>query len=120
MKKESRLERIGGWIALIAIILPGMIVSGFMPEWNVLPFHLWLIIATLGGALGGALAVEKRIPGLISGALVGAGALFGIITYVSIRASLTGNNTFLKIELALGALIGAIPGLLVYYFVARD
>jgi hypothetical protein len=108
------------YLGLFATIIPAMIASDFMPEWNVLPFGGWLAIATAGAALAGAIATPYWLRGMIAGALAGAGALLGMWLYVIIRAGLTGHATFLKLELVLGALLGAAPGMLLFRAWARE
>ena len=100
-------------------IIPAMIVSGFMPDWNVLPSVGWFGIATVGAGIAGAIATPLWLRGAIAGALIGAGVLLGIWRYVIIRAGITGHHTFLKIEIALGAILGAIPGILLFSNWAR-
>ncbi len=52
---ESRRGKVGMYVFLFAAIVPGMIVAGFMPDWNVLPFYYWAAIAGCGGFVGGYL-----------------------------------------------------------------
>ena len=39
------MEKAGGIILGVTVVIPAMIVTGFMPEWNVLPLWGWLLIA---------------------------------------------------------------------------
>jgi len=116
---ESRREKWAGWLGLFVTVVPAMITSGFMPQWDVLPFLGWLGVATVGAAVSGAIATPRWGRGAVAGALVGAGILFGTWAYVALRGSLTGHHTFLKIELAIGALLGAAPGIALYTKWAR-
>src|SRR5438132_8049830 len=116
---ESPREKWATYLGLFVTVIPAMIASGFMPEWNVLPFLGWLAIATLGAGIAGAIATPLWSRGALAGALMGAGVLLGIWLYVTIRAGLTGHHTFLRIELAVGALLGATPGMLLFYKWAR-
>jgi len=116
---ETPREKWAGYLGLFFTIVPGLIVSGFMPEWDVLPFHVWLGIATAGAAVAGAIATPRTLRGAISGAVAGAGVMLGIFAYVALRAGITGNHTFLKLEILIGVLIGCVPGVLLYLKWAR-
>ena len=116
---ETPRENWATWVGLFATIIPGMIVSGFMPEWNVLPYAGWFAIAAIGSAIAGAIATPMIVRGAISGAIAGVGMMIGLWLYVVLRSSLTGNHTFFKIELAIGGMLGAAPGLVLYGAWAR-
>lgn len=111
---ETPREKWASYLGLFVTLIPAMITSGFMPDWDVLPFETWLAIATLGAAVAGAIATPRLARGALAGALAGAGVMIGVWAYVAIRGGLTGNHTFLKIELVIGALIGAAPGMVLY------
>ncbi|EAQ80309.1 hypothetical protein [Blastopirellula marina] len=115
---ETPNEMIGGWIAAITIILPSMIVSGFMPEWNALPYFVWLAIAGAGGAVGAAIYTLRWIHGGIGGAVMGVGAVVGVHAYVILRSMLIDSGNFFSLELLIGAGLGALPGLVYLSFVA--
>jgi hypothetical protein len=117
--EETPREKFAFYVGMFAIVFPAMIASNFMPLWNVLPLYGWLGIATGGAGIAGAIATPNWLRGILAGALAGAGALMGMWLYVTLRAALTGNTTFLKIELVLGVLIGAAPGLWLYNAWAR-
>ena len=117
---ETPRENWATWIGIISTIIPGMIVSGFMPDWNVLPYNGWLTIAAIGSAIAGAIATPKFVRGAFSGMIAGVGMMFGLWLYVVIRTTLTGHHTFLRIELVLGGMLGAAPGLLLYGAWARE
>ncbi|MGE0785732.1 MAG: hypothetical protein AB7S26_08590 [Sandaracinaceae bacterium] len=119
---ETPRQKWGSYIGLFSTLIPAMIVSNFMPAWNVLPFPAWLGIAALGGAIGGGIhAPTTKTPmGVISGALMGAGVLFGVYAYTDLRIALTGNATFFQLELVIGALLGAAPGALLYAKLVRE
>jgi hypothetical protein len=116
---ETPREKWAGYLGLFFTIIPGMIVSGFMPAWDVLPFQLWLAIATAGAAVAGAIATPRTLRGAVAGAVAGAGVMLGIFAYVALRAGISGNHTFLKLEIMIGALVGAVPGALLYAKWAR-
>src|SRR5260370_4849260 len=107
---ETPRETWAIYLGIFATVIPGLIASDFMPDWNVLPFAGWLAIAAIGAALAGAIATPYWFRGILSGALTGAGALFGLWLYVQLRVWITGIHTFLKLELVIGAVIGAGPG----------
>ena len=114
MDDESNNEKIGGFIAILSVIIPGMIVSDFMPEWNVLPFSVWLSIAGVGSAIGAAIATKRFFIGSVCGAIAGVGAIIGVYKYVDIRLFFTGSDVFLIFELVLAAAIGSAPGFILY------
>ncbi len=116
---ETPRENWATWIGLFVTIIPGMIVSGFMPEWDVLPVAGWIAIAVIGSAIAGAIATPLVVRGAVSGAITGVGMMIGLWLYVVLRSALTGHNTFLKVELVIGGLLGAAPGLLLYGAWAR-
>jgi hypothetical protein len=118
---ETPRENWATYLGAFTVIIPGLFASGFMPAWNVLPFAGWLAIATVGTALAGVVATPRWIRGAFAGAITGAGAMLGLWLYVVMRVwFLGGHNTFLKLELTIGAMIGAMPGLLLYGFWARQ
>lgn len=106
---ESPRQKVGAYLFFFSTIIPGMIVSGFMPDWNVLPFEVWLSIAAVGGAAGGAVwAEDQRWPvGLLSGGIGGAGVVGVTFAYVVWRSAYS--QTFWSIELVLPALVGLVP-----------
>jgi hypothetical protein len=116
---ESLREKWGGYWGLTCTVVPAMIVSGFMPEWNVLPLFGWVAIAAVGAAVGGAIATPKTVRGLVAGAAMGIGVLLGVYAYVAVRGAVSGHHTFLKLEVVVGALIGAAPGMWLYAKWAR-
>lgn len=119
MSNETPLQRLGYSIGTFGIILPGMIVSGFMPNWNVLPFVVWWGIAILSGAIGGFLIGTPRLAAAIAGGVVGAGALLGVAFYVDVRSLVITSETYFTFELLIGALIGSGPGLVLFSFIAK-
>jgi hypothetical protein len=75
----------------------------------------YVFAAAITGAVGGLLGAQYRLPGLIAGALVGAGGLLAVYLFLSsIKA-----NAVRNIVVLLVWLIGAIPGGLIYYFAER-
>ncbi|MFT5354382.1 MAG: hypothetical protein ACI9KE_001587 [Polyangiales bacterium] len=111
---ETLAEKAGGWIAILSVVIPSLLASGFTPEWNVLPFAGWVLVSAAGAASGAAIATSRRARGAISGAIGGAGFVLGTWFYVMARQAITGNSTFLSVELLLGGALGAAPGILLY------
>ncbi len=114
IENETPREKFAGYFGLVVTLIPAMIVSGFFPDWNVLSNEVWLAIATVGAGVAGAIATPLWPRGAIAGALAGAGVMLGIWAYVAIRGALTDHYTFLKLELVIGAMLGAAPGMLLY------
>lgn len=106
---ETGRQKAGSYVFFFFTIIPAMIVSGFMPDWNVLPFELWLSLAAVGGAVGGFVWAEgQRWPvGILSGGIGGAGVVGATFAYVSWRVAFS--ETFWSIELVLPALVGLLP-----------
>ena len=117
---ETPREKWAMNLGLFATIIPAMIASNFMPAWNVLPFTGWLAIAAIGAGVAGAIGTPHWGRGAVAGIIAGAGVLLGMWLYVVIRAGITGHNVFLKLELVVGAVIGAGPGLFLYSVWARQ
>lgn len=105
------VNKVCAWVLLFCVIVPGMILSGFFGEWNVLSAGAWIAIATLGAAAAGAGFVHKRAPhwvGVLGGALVAPGALAAIAWWTS------GRSSVFRLEIALAFFLGATPGLVIY------
>jgi hypothetical protein len=114
MDDETPREKFAGYFGMFVTLIPALFVSGFFPEWDVLPNEAWFAIATVGAGVAGAIAAPLWPRGAVAGALAGAGILLGIWAYVAVRGALTGHHTFLSIELIIGAGLGALPGLILY------
>lgn len=111
-------ENIKAFIFILAIafmVVPAMIVSGFFPAWYGLPFYVWVLIAALGTGILLGLLVPQWYKGFISGAVLSLGVLFGIYYYVIFRTQISGSANILRIEIALGFLIGMVPGAILFF-----
>jgi hypothetical protein len=103
------------YLGAFAIVVPGLIMAGFMPAFNVLPAFGWILMAMIGSGGAGAIATPRRwLQGTLSGAVIGGGALLGILLYVELRSSLIQTPFFLRLEIAIGAILGAIPGSILF------
>lgn len=114
MNLETKRQKLGTYVFFAFTLIPGMIVSGFMPDWNVLSFEAWIAIAAAGGAAGGYLWAEDQRwnVGLLSGAVAGAGTVAALFFYVLFRVEWS--STFWSIELVIPAMIGLLPGWILY------
>ncbi|MEL7329280.1 MAG: hypothetical protein AAGJ69_05495, partial [Cyanobacteria bacterium J06559_1] len=82
---------------------------------DVLPATSWLAIAAIGSAVAGVIGYPRQwLRASIAGAIAGSGALIGLLLYVYVRYLIFDNDSFLRIELAIGAGLGAAPGLLLF------
>ncbi|MFO0603428.1 MAG: hypothetical protein U0324_09655 [Polyangiales bacterium] len=118
MQNETPREKAGSIVLALFVVLPALVVSGFMPKVNVLPLWGWLAITAAGGAVGGGLLGERAtaagaVGGLISGALTP----FCVAYYTRLRAGL--GHTYFTIEFLIPALVAAIPGFAIYKLAER-
>lgn len=111
-------EKVGMGIGITTVVLSGLIGSGFFPDFNVLPSFAWLLVAALGGTVAGFVASPRALWGAIAGLLAGLGAILAIWGYVAVRTSF-GPESMLRVEIAIAALVGAIPGLALFSRRAR-
>ena len=102
------------------MVVPGLIVAGFFSDFNVLPTWAWMFVATAGGIVAGLVAAKRKFVGAIAGGIAGLGVIVGIVGYLAIRNALLPTETFMRLEIAIGALIGAAPGLIAYCKLARN
>ena len=90
-------------------------MAGFMPEWDVLPATSWLAIAAIGSAVAGVIGFPRQwLRASISGAIAGSGGLIGLLLYIFLRYQLFDSDTFFRLEFAIGMILGALPGLLLF------
>ncbi|NEQ97225.1 MAG: hypothetical protein F6K30_10960 [Cyanothece sp. SIO2G6] len=107
-------EKLALYLGIICTIIPGMMLSGFLPGADVLPLLGWLGIAAGGAAIAGAIATPRWLRGAIAGALIGIGVLVGLLLYIELRTMILNSDTFLRLEIAIGAGLGAIPGFILF------
>lgn len=110
LAEPTRNEKAGLFVTVMSVAFPALIVCGFAPDFDVLPYVGWLVIAGGGAALGIALYTREWVHGAVAGGLIGCGALLGIEGYIAARDLLIRSDTFLDWELLIGACVGAIPG----------
>ena len=117
---ESPREKWGLTVGIIAIVIPGMLATGFGPWGDLLPFPAWLAMAMVGTGIAGAIATPYWDRGAMMGAIAGGGALLALWLYVMARGDFTHSATFLTIELAIPAALGGTPGLILFGIYARE
>jgi len=115
-RKMNPRQTVGIILLVFTSVLPALLLTGFLPLFNFLQlsFSVWLIIALLGGALGGSLLTPRMrywYVGLIAGILIGPGMLIATYYYTAWRSSI------LNIEILIPILLGALPGLLFVFIV---
>ena len=107
-------QKLALYLGIICTVIPGMMLSGFLPGANIMPLLGWLGLAAGGTAIAGAIATPRWLRGAISGALIGIDVLMGLLLYIELRTMLLNSDTFLKLEIAIGAGIGSIPGFILF------
>ena len=107
-------QKLSLYLGIICTVLPGMILSGFLPGAEIMPLLGWMGVAAGGAAIAGAIATPRWLRGAISGALIGIGVLMGLVLYIELRTMILDSDTFLKIEIVIGAAIGSIPGFILF------
>ncbi|MBE9030380.1 hypothetical protein IQ266_11620 [filamentous cyanobacterium LEGE 11480] len=111
----SNRETAAFYFGAFCTILPGMIAAGFMPDWNIFPATTWIALATIGAAVAGVIAKPRQwFLAMLAGGISGGGTVLGIVLYVYLRMQLIPTGTFLRLELAIGAIFGAIPGMILW------
>lgn len=113
----TKLQNIGVAILALTIGTPALDYAGFQVLFG---YHLdWslpvcLVVATIGGAVGGALLADKHfVAGLMGGLLAGPGGFLALHFYVMDRESVR------TIELVLAQLAGSLPGIGLYHILKR-
>lgn len=114
-QKANPRQTIGLLLLVCTSVLPALLITGFVTGTNTLNFSFstWLIIAVVGGALGGALMMKLKFwyVGMIAGVLIGPGMLIATYLYTAHRSAI------LTIEIVIPMVIGALPGLLFLFAV---
>ena len=115
--KGTPLQTIGIVILVLTVGAPAMNYAGFQGlmglklNWDL---ATCLAVATVGGAIGGALLGDKHlIAGLIGGLLAGPGGFLALHFYLMDRESVRTSETLL-IQLA-----GSLPGIAVFHILKR-
>jgi hypothetical protein len=111
------LQNIGAAVVVLTIGLPAMDHAGFGGfmgmelNWDL---SVCLVVATIGGAIGGALLGSKHwVAGLIGGVLAGPGGFLALHFY------LMGRESVWNYEMMLVQLIGSLPGIAVFHILKR-
>ena len=106
------LKAVALLVGLVAIILPGIKIFGLAIAADLPGIIYWLALSAVMSALAGAVLRPKRWwrlgilwPLIITGGLIGHGL------YIYVRSHFIPLDFFFRIELAIGFLAGAIPGL---------
>ncbi|MBE9030354.1 hypothetical protein IQ266_11490 [filamentous cyanobacterium LEGE 11480] len=103
-------------LGFFATLIPGLAIFRVMPNATNLPITHWLMISTIGLIIGGGLYKPRRWwKSAIVWAMIGTGALMGLLLYIYVRALIL-PDIFLRIEWAIGLLMGAMPGMLLYKY----
>lgn len=114
--QETPAQKIGYTLAGIGIVIPSMILSGFLPGAEMLPLAAWLAICGGAGAVGTAIAQPPRIASFVAGAIGGACIPLAMIAYVELRIQLS--DTFFTLEFIIPGLVGAVPGIIAFKVLA--
>ncbi|HEU0000963.1 MAG TPA: hypothetical protein VFQ36_08700 [Ktedonobacteraceae bacterium] len=108
--KMNARQQVGLLLLLLSSVLPGLVITGFIPDFGVLTYSLsaWIIISIVGGAIAGSLFMNKMkywYPGSITGILISPGMLIATYYYTLARTHL------FSVEIIIPMLLGALPGL---------
>lgn len=110
-------QTVGLLLLLCTSVFPGLVITGFIPDFGVFTFGLgtWIIISIIGGAIAGSLFMNKMkfwFVGAITGVLIGPGMLIATYYYTMARTHL------FSIEIIIPMLLGALPGLCFMFIVS--
>lgn len=115
--RQEPMHRAGMWI-LASSVVPALLLTGFLPEWQVNPTVGRLVAGALG-ALGGALfshgksATGSTLRGLVLGTLAAEGGVVAVELWTHDRVSV-----FL-VEICLALMLGALPAGLAFWALTR-
>lgn len=105
-------------IGTLSIMGPAFFLSGFAQPEQTPPTSTLVAIAIIGSATAGVVAFPRQwLRSSIAGAVTGGGSLLGLLLYIIIRTALIESDTFYNFEFALAALIGALPGGILFRWV---
>ncbi len=103
-------------VLTLSAVVPALLVSGFVPELSIAPLYA-SIAAGVGGVIAGFIVIDRNMQrpwaAPLCGALVGLGALWVTIFYASFR------DRIFSLELGVVAIVGAIPGLILFVLLTR-
>ncbi|MGH2495963.1 MAG: hypothetical protein ACRDIV_14820 [Ktedonobacteraceae bacterium] len=108
--KMNARQQVGLLLLLLSSVFPGLVITGFIPDFGVLTYGLstWIIISIVGGAIAGSLFMNKMAywyVGSITGVLISPGMLIATYYYTVFRTHL------FSIEIIIPMVLGALPGL---------
>ena len=114
--KMNARQQVGLLLLLLSSVFPGLVITGFIPDFGVLTYGLstWIIISIVGGAIAGSLFMKKMTywyVGSITGVLISPGILIATYYYTIARTHL------FSIEIIIPMLLGALPGLCFLFIV---
>ena len=104
-------------IWFFAILIPGLTIFKIIPSLMPWLTWQWLLVSAVGCALAGMLYSPRDCwKSAILWSSIGSGGLMGQVLYLYVRTVMLPTGFLLKIELALGFLIGIVPGILLYRY----
>src|SRR4051794_8481355 len=110
--RMSPLQTVGMLIIVVTAGIPGLHLAGFWSGTSI-PLGIWLLVAAVGGIVGGLLmAPDYRIAGAIGGLLAGPLGLLSVFLYCRGRESVH------NVELVFIPGIGSLRGV-GFYFLMR-
>jgi hypothetical protein len=109
VQRNGMAPGLGILLFVVCAGFPAMETAGFGFGID-LSYQTCLIIATVGGALGGLMMAEDdRIAGLVGGAVAGPCGLLGLMWY------LQGRQTVHNLELVIVQVVASLPGVGVFF-----
>lgn len=100
---------LGGAVAVLA----GLSSAGFVAGLTISVLEAALYGAAAGAAAG-ALTTKRRLRGAVVGVVACVGITLGIVGYVAARDRLLPSDTLWSFEFVVGALVGVVPGALLW------
>lgn len=98
-------------VGLVFALLPGLDAAGITPFFGLTVLEA-AGVSALGGALAGAWTAAPRARTAAVGALMALGSTLGMLGYIALRTHVLDTGSLFRLEVALGALLGFVPGYL--------